>query len=721
MDAGQYKYRGFISYSHQDRRWGEWLHRALERYRVPARLAGSAGQHGEIPKRLFPIFRDRDELPTAGALADALRRALQESHSFVLVCSPAAAASRGVNEEVLQFKRLGGEDRILCLIVDGEPNASDAGQPERECFPPALRFRLGPDGELSDQPAEPLAADARASGDGRDNARLKIIAGLLGVSFGELRQRDLQARNRRLGIVAAITTGVAALTVALAVQALLARRAAEKSRQQGEDLIGFMLGDLRAKLEPLGKLDILDAVGDQAMGYFDGLDNRNLGEAALTARAKALRQIGDVRFQQGRPADAAQAIDAALTLNRELARRHPADADLQFELGQTEFWVGFAAWRAQQLDRAEKHWDAYQKISRQLVDRDPENPKWQTELAYSESNLGSLAFAKNEFDAALDHFRRAAARLDTIEPQTSEVQTERMNAYSWQGTTLQVLGRPREAIQILKKQVTAQRELLAAHSNDKTLLYKLAATHSTLGFAALAANDIPSAQAAAIKGLQLAKTLRDNDSTNRDYRYLEAAFDYIVSGVSVLNGDWPNGTAANARSMAALQELREQDQERTDVIRLLARSWEQRFALALHRHRSADAGQAAEAALALCAQGAKLPAADRASDCARARLLAWELSAAPVGSTAADEARRAVEALLDSLNSSGDRAGLANLRARVLVLAGDPDAAAGALHEVLQHGYLPLDLHLFLLRHCQGAVARLPELACSSTHAVVAN
>ena len=53
-----------------------------------------------------------------------MNEALAESASLLVVCSPSAALSRWVNEEVLAFKRLGRSERIFCLIVAGEPNAS---------------------------------------------------------------------------------------------------------------------------------------------------------------------------------------------------------------------------------------------------------------------------------------------------------------------------------------------------------------------------------------------------------------------------------------------------------------------------------------------------------------------------------------------------------------------------------------------------------------------
>src|SRR5688572_32487002 len=118
---------------------------------------------------------------------------------------------------------MGREDRVLADIVDGEPNASD--QPDSgvpECFPKAIRHRIGSDGELTQERTEPIAADVRPDKDGRDNARLKILAGLLGVGFDELRQRD-RVRHRRRVILA--TTAAVAIITALAGTWLLQERA----------------------------------------------------------------------------------------------------------------------------------------------------------------------------------------------------------------------------------------------------------------------------------------------------------------------------------------------------------------------------------------------------------------------------------------------------------------------------------------------------------------
>jgi len=58
----------------------------------------------------------------------------------VTVTAPQSAKSHWVNEEILAFKRMGGKDRILALIIEGEPNASDKTEFDDalECFPEAL-------------------------------------------------------------------------------------------------------------------------------------------------------------------------------------------------------------------------------------------------------------------------------------------------------------------------------------------------------------------------------------------------------------------------------------------------------------------------------------------------------------------------------------------------------------------------------------------------------
>jgi hypothetical protein len=146
------RYTAFISYRHADntqegRRWAEWLHRGLERYVVPPDLNGTPNLRSEaIRDSLYPVFRDEDELPANADLAPGIRAALEVSDHLIVLCSPRSAVSPWVRKEVREFKELGRSDRILAIIIAGEPNAEDSAKAregilrDEECFCEELRF-----------------------------------------------------------------------------------------------------------------------------------------------------------------------------------------------------------------------------------------------------------------------------------------------------------------------------------------------------------------------------------------------------------------------------------------------------------------------------------------------------------------------------------------------------------------------------------------------------
>src|ERR1700741_1452243 len=150
------KYRALLSYSHRDTPSAKFLHRALEAYRIDKDLVGRETAHGLVPKTLRPIFRDREDYPAGASLTGQPLAGLQAYEFLIALCSPNAAQSAYVNEEIRCFKALGRAAQVINVIVAGEP-----GDPERECFPPAVRFKVCADGAITEEREQPIAADAR--------------------------------------------------------------------------------------------------------------------------------------------------------------------------------------------------------------------------------------------------------------------------------------------------------------------------------------------------------------------------------------------------------------------------------------------------------------------------------------------------------------------------------------------------------------------------------
>lgn len=218
-----FRYSAFISYNHRDAKFAAWLLKQLEGYRIPPRIRGRDSGLGVLGERLPPVFRDREELSASPDLAQSVRDALDVSAHLIVICSPNSAKSRWVNEEIRHFTRLGRRNRVQCLIVGGEPNAARmvGADPDLECLPPALFENGG---------QEPLAADIRPGHDPRAVARLKLVAGLIGVGYDELAQREAHRRQRRLLLaLGAASTGFVAMA-GLATFALISRADAVKQR-----------------------------------------------------------------------------------------------------------------------------------------------------------------------------------------------------------------------------------------------------------------------------------------------------------------------------------------------------------------------------------------------------------------------------------------------------------------------------------------------------------
>lgn len=211
-----FEYRAFMSYSHQDEVLARKLFSALERFKVPSAIVGMPGRDGPVPERLIPLFRDEDELPASADLGNQLTDALQKSAVLVVLCSPAAAASRWVNEEILAFKRMGRENRILAVILSGEPNASESeGREALECFPHALRHRMR-EGALTGERVEPIAADLRRGPRVFRDVILRVAAGIMGIAYDDLKQRHATA-ERKANVLRLAATGGATAVLALGI------------------------------------------------------------------------------------------------------------------------------------------------------------------------------------------------------------------------------------------------------------------------------------------------------------------------------------------------------------------------------------------------------------------------------------------------------------------------------------------------------------------------
>lgn len=466
------RYTAFLSYSHKDAAAAGRLHRRLEAYRVPTRLVGTEGPRGPVPRRLWPIFRDREELPAATDLSETVRTALAQSGALIILCSPHAAESLWVAEEIETFRRLHPDRPILAAILDGDPP---------DCFPGALRA-FGQDGTWH----EPLATDLRRGKDGGHLGLLKLVAGITALGLDDLVQRDASRRVRRVTTVTGAAVVAMLVMAALAVAALQARREAERQRTEAEGLVEFMLTDLRTRLTAVGRLDVMRAVNQRALEHYDVLREQGYqSPETQLQRARVLQAIGEDDVTSGRLAFARAAFDDAYRTTAEQLDSNPDDPARIYAHAQSEYWVGDVYRQLRDWPRAFAHFRRYAEAAERLVALAPANPDYIMEAGYGPSNIGTVqlrglhnpAAAQASFTTALRWFERA----ERARPGNRTARRKQANAHANLADTFYDRRMWAEALAERQRQYDIYLPLYQASPDDMELLYELATAERAVG------------------------------------------------------------------------------------------------------------------------------------------------------------------------------------------------------------------------------------------------
>ena len=508
------------------------------------------------------------------------------------------------------------------------------------------------------------------------------------------------ARRHRSAVVFATALLVILFTVAVGatVQAqhlATAKRTAVARQAQAEQLIKFMIVDLRKRLEPSGKLDLLDEAGNRALAYFREVPESELSPEEVFSRAEAMRQLGSIRLAQGRLPEAAALMAQSLQLGKSLVARDSLNPQWQLGLAHGHFHAGSIEWARGNVDAALAHFQPFVRISDGLMARYPDSLSYRAEVAYALNNIGFYKVARGDARGALVSYQAALAILAPL------VRRDSTNA-DW---------------------AIAVGSLLNAS-----------------GVARRKTGDLAGAMADHTQELAVRQALARRDTTNRDWqRYVGIAHTYL-SDIRLWTGDsrgaleelraarriyaaivahdstntgWSNSLANNyGRTAQVLLErddpvgaLRDLDGERTQLDRLV------RFAPALaggaaYQREVISTGTArgrallslgrvgeARAAVDQAVAAGESALARKAQDLEYRRLLAdacivrGEVLSRPGGPSVATVPLARALVLVDSLARTARETDFLNLQATSMLLLRGTNDAAPIVTELLHRGY----------------------------------
>jgi tetratricopeptide (TPR) repeat protein len=565
-----FKYRAFISYSHADTSWAKWLHRALENLRIDKDLVDRETATGTIPSSLRPIFRDRDDFTAGHTLTDQTLAALDGSAALIVICSPQAAKSQYVNEEVRLFKSRHPDRPVIPLIVGGKP-----GDPELECFPPALKFKLDAKGRIGKRKVELLAADAREEGDGKQLALAKVVAGLLGVSSDDIFRRAERERRRKgrvrngiiatLAILAVAATGSAIyawqqlktneafLTATLKTATEIVDAAVAQAEKYGVPRTATLalltkaedLFDNMAELgRPTPELDYQKAwmliqfarnyavLGDtgkwkeralEARELFAGLTDGSPDEVRYQSGLLAAdNEVGEVAVAQGNLAEALKSYRDGLAIAERLAAAEQGNIRFQRDLSVSNERIGDVLLAQGELDAALDQYRASLARMAPFRDADPADTDLQRFTSVTLNKIGDVLVAKGNLAEALASYREGLAIVDRLaKSDTSNAgwQRDLAVAYNKIGDVLLAQGKLAEALASYREDLAITSRLAAADPSNASWQRDLSVSYNKVGDALVAQGKLDDALASYREGLAIRARLAKSDPSNAGWQY----------------------------------------------------------------------------------------------------------------------------------------------------------------------------------------------------------
>jgi tetratricopeptide (TPR) repeat protein len=504
-------------------------------------------------------------------------------------------------------------------------------------------------------------------------------------------------------------------TAALAAKAIAVteRSEAQRRRGQAEDLIDFMMGDLHRKLDPIGRLDVLDAAAGRAMAYMSTLRPEMMTAGELAQNATALDHLGEVRMAQGKLPEALQAFEQSLLIAHTASQKEPNNLEVRFTLGQSQFWVGEAHRRMGNSTGALAKMRDYLATSEALARAAPTNSDYQIEQAYGHSNVGSLLEADGDLTGALKQYERCAvverARLRT-DPQNRDWQADLAQTINNIAAVLQKLGQLREARLRFEEEQAIYASLVRADPKHTGWKSYLATNRTYLGLLLTDLGELEEASQQFAGARSVASELVTFEPQQVKWRRNLAA---ILSNASIVERSLTR--IAVSRELAsraevlineALREAPQQTDWRRDRANIMLRHAEALYA-------SKDLIAAKRLAESVLSSVPPDEAAWRVT-AADAAILLGRIAADQGHSAAAHTAWRQTADALRGVTIAADGVRLVDRRARALLLLGEQEAARPILEDLRRMQYANPDL-MRLPR--VAASARLPMQRTGERHA----
>ncbi len=384
-----------------------------------------------------------------------------------------------------------------------------------------------------------------------------------------------------------------------------------------------MLGNLNDKLKQVGRLDIMQAVDDKALGYFKSLTVADATDSALDLRVTALEKIGSVRMDQGNTPAALQAYRDASVLAAELVRRAPGNVIREAAYGDSLKWVGQAylfqgdladalknfehasaslkkahaakpdddnltfklaaaindAGRVREwsgdLAAAQREYTMYWHLIQLLHQREPGNSKWKSYLGDAWNNLGKVEMEQGHLDRTMVDYRadqQIKAAIAANDSTDHDAQTNLLMSNAILGRTLGWCGDSDGALRYSGEAVTSARTLTESDPANSTWQDLYGLYSQQLGGLFRQNRQLDAAATADNNAVRVLSTLTAKDPTSTDWPPDLAQAQLESTRLQLARGDIPAAAAEVQATPEIIRKLRAKSPKDRALVLLAAQA-----------------------------------------------------------------------------------------------------------------------------------------------------
>lgn len=226
--------------------------------------------------------------------------------------------------------------------------------------------------------------------------------------------RRYVAKRKRWARISVVALVLSTFTAGLAAQvALLARARAKEEQTRAEGLVADIMLEMRDKLMAVERVDLLGDAAESVYRYYETSPPNREDLPARRLYSLTLSTLGRVRDQQGHTDEAVKLHQAALAIDRELAKAAGTDT------ARSDLWVSLksmasmhrkrGAWRAS-VAAFEEALD----VARERVRLEPDNDEARRHLVVAFEDLGRVLEKTGSSEQAIVYFEKAKASAEEL-------------------------------------------------------------------------------------------------------------------------------------------------------------------------------------------------------------------------------------------------------------------------------------------------------------------